>query len=386
MTSSRFRMPGPGLAFLAIAAFAVSPAARAMPVAVDPLSALIREYARGNGSTEYLTSSSDESYARYVLDRPDSPYADVRWVGLPQPDEPTRRAIESVSTREHPLNLRDLHDLKVWDLGFTKARTSGGALAVPGGLGNIPGARNFVKAGIDRDIYIQAIRNQGPLYPALTANYALAAQMLREKLTETSPSLWNVRGLRHDVLDRFVGGELMHVHDFHYLIQFLDGALATWDAGATSTYGIRQLPAPLRLGRVAAAYRQRLPFDFEPCREDGRQDPAHAGTGRFDRRPLCFDDATDRAVHAWYARELVQELDSIPAGGVSLAGRMAAPLRTSRQGWIGIPRPDAIADVTRIEVVEAKVAGQLITTGGLSYRDALDASRRALRLTCGRRP
>jgi hypothetical protein len=82
----------------------------------------------------------------------------------------------------------------------------------------------------------------------------------------------------------------------------------------------------------------------------------------------------------WYAHELVQELASIHErsdGIVSLAERMAAPLRSSRQGWIGIRRPDAIAGVTRIEVVEAKVASQLLVEGDVSYRDAFGASRRA---------
>jgi hypothetical protein len=385
MTSSHLRIArrGPGLA--AIAAFAVSPVTAAAPVAVDPITALVREYARDNESTEYLNRINDASYARYVLDRPDSPYSNVKRVALSPPDAPTRRAIESVSTYDHPLNQRDLHDLKVWDLGFTKARPSSAGFDIPADMKIIPGARSFVKAGVERDIFILANRHYGRMYPALTANYVLAAQLLREKLTGTSRSLWNVRGLRHDVLERLLRGEAMHAHDFHYLIQFLDGELATWDAGGISSYGHRQLPSTLRLGRTAAAFRQRLPFDVEPCGQDGDQDPSHAGTGGFDRRPLCFDDATDRAVHAWYARELAHELESVGPGDISPAGRMAAPLRSSRQGWIGIRRPDVIGDVTHIEVVEAKALGQLITTGDVSYGDALDASRRALSLTCGRR-
>ncbi|MDQ0011046.1 hypothetical protein J2T07_003252 [Luteibacter jiangsuensis] len=380
--------PGRGF-FFAIVLSSVAPVAGATALAVDPMTVLIREYSRGNGSYEYLNSGTDESYARYILDRPSSPYANIKWSLLPSPDTPTRRAIESVSTQEHPVNLRDLHDMKVWDLGFTKAHIASETFRMPQELRYVPGAWSIVKAGIEPDIYAQAIRNQGLEHPAMTANYALAAQLLRAKLAATPPSLWKIRGLRHDVLDRFVGGEFMLAHDFHYLIQFLDGALATWDAGSTSAYGFRQLPAPLRLGRIAAAYRQRLPFEHEPCMEDDTHDPEHAGEGTFDRRPLCFDDATDRAIHVWYAHELVQELAAIhdrANGAPTLAERMAAPLRSSRQGWIGIPRPSAIAEVTRIEVVEAKVTGQLLVEGDVSYRDAFGASRRALRLSCGMRP
>jgi hypothetical protein len=384
MILSRFRVQTCPV-LIAIAACAVAPVVCATTLTADPMAALIREYSRDGSSAEYLTSCTDESYARYVLDRPESPYANLRWVSLPEPDAPTRRAIDSVSTQEHPVNLRDLHDLKVWDLGFTKAPISSETFVMPRELRYTPGAWSIVKAGVEPDIYVQANRNQGSVFPALTANYALAAQLLRAKLATTPSSLWKVRGLRHDVLDRFVRGEFMHAHDFHYLIQFLDGALATRDAGATSVYGFRQLPAPLRLGRLAGAYRQRMPFDNEPCHDDGKHDPEHAGTGMHDRRPLCFDDATDRAVHAWYAHELVHELDSISVQDTSHLGRMAAPLRSSRQGWIGIPRADVITAVTRIEVVEAKVVGQLLAAGDLPYRDAFDASRRALRLSCGRR-
>jgi len=395
MSRIRFRRIRPALLksrrciFFAIAVSAMAPVASTTELAVDPMTVLIREYSRGNGSHEYLNSGTDESYARYVLDRPSSPYANLKWSLLPPPDAPTRRAIESVSTQEHPVNLRDLHDMKVWDLGFTKARVSSETFRMPEELRYLPGAWSIVKAGIEPDIYVQAIRNQSLAHPAMTANYALAAQLLRTKLTATPRSLWKARGLRHDVLDRFVGGEFMQAHDFHYLIQFLDGALAAWDAGSTSVYGFRQLPAPLRLGRIAAAYRQRLPFEHEPCLQDGTHDPEYAGAGILDRRPLCFDDATDRAIHVWYAHELVQELASIHErsdGIVSLAERMAAPLRSSRQGWIGIRRPDAIAEVTRIEVVEAKVASQLLVEGDVSYRDAFGASRRALRPSCGMRP
>lgn len=381
--------PGRGIVAFAIAVCSMARVASATTLATDPMTALIREYSRESGSYEYLNSGNDESYARYVLDRPSSPYANIQRSPLPSPDAPTRRAIESVSTPEHPVNVRDLHDMKVWDLGFTKARISSETFRMPAEFRYLPGAWSIVKAGIEPDIYTQAIHSQGLEHPAMTANYALAAELLRAKLAATPSSLWKTRGLRHDVLDRFVGGEFMQAHDFHYLIQFLDGALAAWDAGSTSAYGFRQLPAALRLGRIAAAYRQRLPFEHEPCLEDGRHDPEHAGMGAFDRRPLCFDDATDRAVHVWYAHELVRELASIPDeanGNASLAQRMAAPLRSSRQGWIGIRRPDAIAEVTRIEVVQAKVTGQLLEEGGVSYRDAFGASKRALRLSCGMRP
>lgn len=365
------------------------PASATTPV-VDPLSALIREYSREGSSAEYIRSGSDASYARYVLGRPDFPYAEVVQSPLPPPDAPTRRAISSFSTPEHPVNQRDLHAFKVWDLGFTKSRLGREIPHVPAELRTMPGVTGVVKAGVEPDIYIQAIHIMGPEYPAIAANYAVAAQILRHKLASTPRRHWEERGLRADVLDRFVhaaGGYALQDYDLHYLIQLLDGAMSAWDVGQLSAYGLRELPVSFRVSRLAAAYRDRRPYDHEPCRANGTYDPRHAGVGGTDRRPLCFVDATDRAVHAWYTTTLRGELSAarpVPRGGMSVAERMTVPLKASGQGWIGIRRPGSMAFVSRKEVVEAKVAGQLHAEGGLSYRDAFETSRRALRLTCGR--
>ena len=358
---------------------------------LDVMSVLIREYSREGSSAEYLARMDDSSYERYVLSRPNFPYADVVKVSLPEADAPTRRAIAWVSTPDFPVNPRDLHDMKVWDLGYTKARTGRDIPRLPDELRNTSGAPSLVKAGIDADLYVQAMHLSGAEHPMIAANYALAAQLLRTKLSTTPRVLWAQHGLRHDVLDRFVhagSGTSMYDYDFYYLIHILDGAMSTWSAGDLSTYGLRELPTTFRVARIAAAYRDRLPYDHEPCRADRSYDPRYAGMGGVDKRPLCFEDATDRAVHAWYAMAFRAELSSIrpvPRSGATVAERMATPLQASRQGWIGIRRNGLIEDAVRLEVVEAKIADALLAEGSLSYRDAFDVSRRALRLTCARR-
>lgn len=355
--------------------------------AVDPIAALIREYSKEGTSAEYIERDSDEAYERYVLNRPDFPYASEVIQALPEADAPTRRALRTVSTREHPVNQRDLHGMKVWDLGFTKARMGYEIHWLPEEL-HVPGAANAVKAGIEPDIYAQAFQLAGPGYPAIAANYAVAAQLLRTKLASMPRPRWRELGLRHDVVDRFVHARdaaAMTDFDFHYLIQFLDGAMATWEAGHQSVYGLRELPLPFRVGRAAAGYRERDGYDTPPCLATGAYDPAHAGMGGLDRRPLCFGDATDRAVRGWYVRTLRDELSTaqpMPRAGLGAAGRMAAPLRSSRQGWIGIARFAATPLASRKEVIEAKIANKLLLAGDLSYRDATEATRRALRLTC----
>lgn len=355
---------------------------------IDPVASLIREYSRDGESGEYFERNSDEAYARYVLARPDFPYADVVRSAIPEPDEPTKRAIKRASTPEHPVNARDLHDMKVWDLGFTKAHLWSDLHSYPVELRAYAGFTHITKAGVEADIYRQTLRFIGNDYPAIAANYAVAAQRLRAKLASTPRQKWAERGLRHDVIDRFVhANDVSGLQDFdlHYLIQFLDGAMASWNAGDSNVYGVRELPVPFQLARMAAAYRENLPFENEPCLPDGTYDPDYAGMGGVDRRPLCFVDATDRAVHAWYAATLHAELAIIapvPRGGASAAERMARPLRKSGQGWIGIARGNAMTMVSRKEVVDAKAVEKLLGAGEIPYRDAVDASRRALRLTC----
>lgn len=381
----RFALPV--VAFMASATPTPSHATRQT---VDVISALIQEYSREGTSAEYLNRIDDSGYERYVLNRPGFPYADVIQVSMPEPDEPTRRAIASLSTAEYPLNHRDIHDMKVWDLGYTKSRVGREIPWLPADLGAIPGASSLVKAGVDPDIYVQAIYLAGVDYPIIAANYALAAQILRAKLASTARTLWAQHGLRHDVLDRFLHAPTVrgvYDYDLHYLVHILDGALSTWTAGSQSNYGLRELPTNLRVARVAAAYRERMPYEHEPCRGDRTYDAQHAGMGGIDKRPLCFDDATDRAVYFWYAMQFRAELLSthVSRGGETAAERMAAPLSASRQGWIGVRRNGLIEDTARLEVVEAKIADRLLAEGLLPYRDAFDVAQRALRLTCARK-
>lgn len=359
---------------------------------MDVISVLIREHSREGTSAEYLESGTDGTYARYVLNRPGFPYADVVQSALPEPDAPTRRAIRAISTPEYVVNHRELHDMKVRDLGFTKARPRRDIpeSRIPVELRRIPGVSSAVKAGVEPDIYVQATEFAGAENPAIAANYAVAAQLLREKLSSTPRGLWAERGLRHDILDRFVhAGRASSLldHDLYYLIQLLDGAMATWEAGRLNAYGMRELPLPFRVSRMAAAYRDRRPFEKPPCLENGRFDPDSAGMGGVDRRPLCFQDATDRAVHEWYVSQLRHEMSSarpVPRTAMSVAERMTVPLKSSRQGWIGIRRAGAIDIAYRKEVAEAKIAELLLVEGELSYREAFDLSQRAMRLTCNR--
>src|ERR1700743_1431029 len=71
-------------------------------------------------------------------------------------------------------------------------------------------------------------------------------------------------------------------------------------------------------------------------------------------------------------------------GGTAAVQCVASPVRSSRQGWIGIRRDGVMKMASRKEVVEAKIANKLLFAGELSYRDAFEASRHALRLSCSK--
>lgn len=358
----------------------------------DALLVLLREHAAMGQTLAYVNDSTDASYARWVFGGGETPYADLADVGLSPPDEATRRAIEVASTTLGPVTQRQLHDWKVWDLGYTKVAPMRRA-SVPEELRTAVGVPQIMKAGIDPDIYNAC--TQGWLdigHPAIQANYALALQVLREKLRETNRRFWHERGLRADVIGRFLD-PARHGRptdfDLHYLIELLDGELSTWRAAQLNDYGFRQLPATFRLARIAAAYQEALPRDAAACQADGTRDPAHAGMGGDDGRSLCFADATDRGAYEWYARTLKQEfttLGSIPAERTTVLQRLAAPLFSSSQGRIGMPLIRGMQAIVSLENVQMKVANQLLAQGQMSVAEG-DLMVRNLGIRkCGRTP
>lgn len=363
-------------------------------VGQDALMTLLREHARDGRLLAYLNESTDASYARWVLGGEETPYADLVSVELSLPDASERRALQVLSGSHGPVTQRQLHEWKVWDLGFTKVGPMRGA-PVPDELRSAAwGVPHIMKAGIDPDIYKACMHGVLDIgHPAIQANYALALQLLRERLIATPRTFWYIRGLRVDVMGRFLD-PARHGQpgkfDFHYLIELLDGELSGWRPAGTNLYGFRQLPATLRLGRIAAAYQEAMPRGTNACRANGEHDPAVAGAGDGDGRPLCFTDATDRAIYRWYARSIIDELMAIgpiPAGAnITTLQQLAGPLVSSSQGHLGIPLIDRMGQAITLETVHAKAALQLLSANQLPARQGDVLVRNLFSQRCGRTP
>jgi hypothetical protein len=154
-----------------------------------------------------------------------------------------------------------------------------------------------------------------------------------------------------------------------------------WDIGAPHDPLLPRLPVPLRIARMAAAYRDQQPFDVDPCLSVRDHNPATAGKGRGDPLPLCFNDATDRAVYPWFVAELRREMAHTRPTEVGDPHRekIAGPFRYTQFGEHALGRASLDAAV-RMEVVEMKIVNRLVAEGELSYEASLPVIRRAAAL------
>ncbi|SEO99813.1 hypothetical protein SAMN02800692_3142 [Luteibacter sp. UNC138MFCol5.1] len=362
----------------------------------DAVLALLREYAAAGQTHAYINESTDASYSRWVFGGDETPYAELREnVSLSPVDEPTREAMYLVAEGREAMTQRQLHDWKVRDLGYTKA-TAMREAPVPDDLRDGAwGVPHILKAGVDADIYKACMRGILDIgRPAMQANYAMALQVLRERLLDTPRDAWYERGLRSDVIGRFLDPARHgqpHRSDMHYLIQLLDGELSTWRAtSATNRYGFPALPANLRLARIAAAYREGMPGGTDACLPNGRHDPAKAGMGGADPRPLCLADATDRAIHRWYGQAIIDEVLAVgDISGESLSTslqNLASPLQSSSLGHLGIPLDGQLDRIVTLDMAEAKAANRLVSVGQMSMRQGDMVLRHVSMKQCGRTP
>jgi len=348
----------------------------------DELTSLMQEYAVDGLVAHYVGASTDASYARYVLGAKETPYSDVANVKLGASSPQLNRAMAMLSIASGPVTQRQVHEWKVWDLGYTKL---GPILAapVPDELKEFKeGVPHVMKAGLDPDIYKASLLWTDVLgHPTIVANYALALQVLRDKLARTPRALWYERNLRVDVMGRFLdatmNGNPTH-SDFHYLVQLLDGELSTWRPVKTNRYGFRQLAGPFRVAHIAAALNERLNHGSYTCARPGKPDYSVAGMGGEDTRDLCFSAATDRAIHAWYVGRWILEVMAF--GGEAWTAElqnelasMVVPLLASSQGAVGRTTYDQMHGVTSLETNHLKVANYLLSEARMSTQqgDAL---------------
>ena len=236
---------------------------------------------------------------------------------------------EVVDTLPHlsgqPADASEALDALRWDLGLTAARPDGPAIRVAmDGYDTAPLARmhndplivaGLVKAHVDGDLFEAALRATTQRHSTLAATYAVAAQIIRDRSRQYPADRWKAMGVRTEVVTRLLAvsrPEDLTGHDRDYLGRLAGREVNRRRAGTITPRGLRELPTALRIARVAAAYEDgqgTYTADQAACFPNGEHRPGIAGTlAPGDTRKLCFADANDNAVYAWYAQTTWQQV------------------------------------------------------------------------------
>lgn len=240
-----------------------------------------------------------------------------------------------------------------WDLGMTRASEPWEVAVTTAWPAVRPDAqRQAEKAGLDEDVFRKARLMMPAPIVAMTANYAVAAMLLREKLSHVRTEDERAsRGLDDSVLRRFLAaGQASDLEpgDAAYLMSLLEGEQEHWAGGGSTSHGVRQLPVPLRLARAAAAYRDGS-GTAHPCATQASDDATGSGeTGTS--AGACLVDRTDQDLYAWYRRVFEREMPSQPARGPHK--HLVEALRAVHPLWVPPLRPWAISAGARVEIVE----------------------------------
>jgi|GEM_PF-6654428 len=367
-----------------------------MPIVANPLSfprrpfaggvwAVTRAHALQGDATRYLLDVSDERYARWVLADWTSPYSARDDLTLRPATAVDRLAQNLFAAPDGNVSQRIVHDAKVFELGYTKSRpwTDVNATADEP-FRSFRSAPSHAKASVSWNNMNAADRIVGERSPATGALYAVALQLLAERRAATTATGRAWLGLRTDIVDavdRDPFGWTPGDDDLQYLAMTLDGAMREWGDLDVDAWGNRRLPVPFRVARMAAAYRDRLPYHDDPCLDRREHDP------RFESRrgpdaPLCFNAATDRAVYQWFVRQLRCEMGSTgcpPYRRDAHFQRLVAPFRFTVFG------PDvlgqgALDNAFRKELIDMHVVNRLAAEGTMTREQAQPVIDRAVPL------
>jgi len=346
---------------------------------------LVKAYARKGAPLGYLQSFSDERYARWVLVDTASPYSDRDDASLKPPTVIELFAQSLISTPAHAFTQRELHDQKVFESGFTKARPWTDVQDVYGPpWRDGRGVSSHTKGWVDWNFMNGARNVVGSDYPAIAALYAVALQELSDQKASTSEATRAWLGLRTDIADRALATGVHWTADedeLNYLAVIVEGAMHDWVIRSPRANGARMLPMPFRVARAAAAFRDQMPFTIDPCLNPRQHNPVTAGMGGADDRPLCFSDATDRAVYQWFVKQLRREMATVDIPDRHDAARFeraAAPFRQTIFGNDALV-PGALRAAFRKEVIDMNIANSLVAEGELAPATASPLIRRAVR-------
>ncbi|KAF1008188.1 MAG: hypothetical protein GAK28_01167 [Luteibacter sp.] len=302
----------------------------------------------------------DSVWVEEYLDSPGSIYSDLH-VGMfmwQRGDGPRGEAVFPEKTSQKARAI-------AWDLGLTKALPGWQALtdasaSVYTYYAPYLGA-NLSKAGVLPTYYEKAYELYGNEVYAITAELAVALQILHEWVEAVPPQDRIEQGIYADVLTRFESATSMDQileADLTYLADILRGELSLWRGGGLNTFGIREIPTPLRIARVAAAFATSQ-GGFRACKADGSHDPQYAGAiPEQTQTPICPTDATDRAVYRWY-RALREKQLHRPASEIddmARAARLVDAFADIKPAWAGAFSGKALDWSNHAEIIEAQVA------------------------------
>jgi hypothetical protein len=239
-------------------------------------------------------------------------------------------------------------------------------------------AASAAKAGIDPDIFWKAIDLTGYRHSTRAATYGVALQIVRDEAAVTPPSLQRPKGVDLLVLDRVMqASDLGDVRrsDLDYLSVLVQHGIIHWRPAFAPHPGHRPLPVPLRIARLAAAYRDAQGYvGGYPCNSDATPHATYAGTGNAgDDRPLCFVAATDYGVLRWYRDEVRRQAAWRPAQTVGDKSGLLALFA------LLVPLFDLAA---LVESTEAVIAEDLVASRAFTHADAMELSEEADLLAC----
>jgi hypothetical protein len=341
---------------------------------VDVHRELVRYRAVKHGISRALAHNTHRFVSMFLED-PTSPYSDID--GRPSITNELwwHAFIDSLPIDAADKNRAALETLQ-WQLGLTKARP-GIEVAVSESLAKLyrgkEAAASALKAGVDADIFWKARDMNGTL-SAVAAGYAVALQLLRDKVNSVQPARYAAMGIKPNVLARYLRQDRPDAIS-EYDTQYLDDLLryAINDGHLTiDAKGDRQLPAHFRVARVAAAYADAAGYFTGPTCAGN----APAGQSTMPAiGQLCLIAATDRAVHAWYRQEKHRQTETL---------RLHRSQHEARHGFFTLVTVVlALADLAAfLEPIEASFVDELASSGELAEADAEFASNRSNRLTC----
>jgi hypothetical protein len=337
--------------------------ARVGPPEGDIFSAWIKARLAETPVRDYLVA--DDIVTSDMVTPPGSVYTRLRNVPYGFRGTVWHRALSTLASGDTPLSRAEATEALAWDLGMTNGYPGRSDPAHPApDLGVAWAGAQLQKAGVPEDIARKALALVGPGAYTAAANYAVAVQLLAEKMACFDPSQWAAIGLRADVLGRFMLAQSLadlSDYDLIYLARLLQGALSTWHGGEVTRFGRRELPTPLRVARVAAAFRDMQGYTDEPCTDEGQPRADIAAVVPDDAsKALCLVAANDRAVLDWYQTVFDVQRDPARSNFINApALRVIRLLRPLRPLWLGVLDGKLRRYATHVEVLESMVADRV---------------------------